>query len=282
MIRQLPFVAEKIWGCEKWCVSAHGAGESRDEGGRALSLITGDYPLLVKIIRADAPLSVQVHPDDVRAAGLGYARGKTECWYVLEAAAGAEIICGLSPARAGARFPGPGLKSVFAGGSREEIEAALNFFPACKGDLIYIPAGLIHGLTGGVRLLEVQQSSDVTYRVFDWGRGRALHLDKAMDAIMPVKPEFIRAFSGVFNSPYFSLELCGSRETPELSFVKGDVLFVAEGSGEIASGEGCFRTEEEDAWFFNGDERVALSGNLKIMKISLPAGRPEVSSGGCI
>lgn len=138
------------------------------------------FPLLVKFIDARENLSIQVHPDDGLAQQLeNYPYGKTEFWYVLEAAPDAHIYYGLS---------GRDIR-------REDLQAALRDgdllhylkrVPVRAGDVVYMPAGTVHALTAGVVVYELQQDSDITYRLYDWGRtDRAIHLDKGLQAIDP-------------------------------------------------------------------------------------------------
>ncbi len=152
------------------------------------------FPLLVKLLDASHDLSVQVHPDDVRAARLTPPdRGKTEAWYVLDARPGSRIYAGLRP-----------------GVTREALAAALptgrcgdllHSFEPRVGDCVFIPAGTVHAIGAGLMVAEIQQSSDVTYRLFDWnrvgpdGRPRALHVEAGLEAVtrfepvMPVRPQ---------------------------------------------------------------------------------------------
>lgn len=190
---------------ESWEVSAHPAAPTAvDRGplrGRALPELatrfgeallgrkavrrtpTGhDFPLLVKLLDACRPLSVQVHPSDAQTATLRPGeRGKTEMWYVLHAEPGAEVVVGLKPG------VGPAdLRQAVADG---RVEACLNRVPVHAGDSVLVPAGTVHAILPGVVLAEVQQSSDVTYRLYDWGRRpdpgarpRELHVAEALEA----------------------------------------------------------------------------------------------------
>ncbi|KPJ51947.1 MAG: hypothetical protein AMS16_07100 [Planctomycetes bacterium DG_58] len=188
---------------ESWEVSDHPHGESRvDEGplagkslhelvqtdeaalvGRGGALeVGGRFPLLYKFIDAADYLSVQVHPDD------DYARehesgdpGKTEAWYVIDADEGAKIARGV---RAGTT------RETFARAVEEDtVEQLLTFVPVKRGDVMSLPAGTVHALAPGVLVAEIQQNSDTTYRIYDWGRvgldgkPRELHVEKALDCI---------------------------------------------------------------------------------------------------
>ena len=167
-IKLTPITSEKIWGYELWIASTHPNG-TQPEFAKAVG---GDFPLLVKIIQANDTLSIQVHPDDQKALELEGPgnRGKTECWYVLDAAPDARLVYGLKD--------GASTEQLAQAIKDNKLEPYLEFVEVHKGDFIYIPAGTVHAIGGGLRLLEVQQSCDLTYRLYDWGRGREVHIDK--------------------------------------------------------------------------------------------------------
>lgn len=154
-----------------------------------------DFPLLVKLIDAAEWLSIQVHPDDALAAELlgPGSRGKTEAWYAIEAEPGAEIIAGTTPGTT----PGDLARSIREG----TIESIVERMTFRSEDVIGLPAGTIHALGPGVFLYEIQQSSDTTYRVFDWNRPstaeRPLHLEESLRAIDPnLRPKPARVGDG--------------------------------------------------------------------------------------
>lgn len=129
----------------------------------------GELPLLAKYIFTSERLSIQVHPDDEQARARGLARGKSECWTILEAEPGATLGLGLK------REVGKDeLRAAALDGS---IEQLMDWRPVAAGDFVYVPAGTIHAIGAGISLLEFQQNSDVTYRLYDYGRPRELHLD---------------------------------------------------------------------------------------------------------
>ncbi|MBO4646462.1 MAG: class I mannose-6-phosphate isomerase [Bacteroidales bacterium] len=140
-----------------------------------------DFPLLVKFIDAQENLSVQVHPDDRLAQRLYGTAGKTEMWYVIQNNPGAGLYIGLKKGVTREDF----LSAVRAG----SVDRLLNFCPVQPGDVFFIPAGTVHSLGKGVMVAEVQQSSDCTYRIFDWnrrdanGNERELHVAEALEAI---------------------------------------------------------------------------------------------------
>ncbi len=137
-----------------------------------------DLPLLLKYIFTSERLSIQVHPNDEQARALGLPHGKNECWYIFDAEPGAVLGLGLkSPADRQT------LRAAALDGS---IENMIEWRPVKAGDVIYVPAGTIHAIGAGISLLEVQQNIDVTYRLYDYGRPRELHLDAGMEVAKPL------------------------------------------------------------------------------------------------
>lgn len=143
-------------------------------GSRLLgSAIHGtQFPLLVKFLFTSEKLSVQVHPDDLWAGEHEQSLGKTEMWHVLKAAPGAAVAVGLRE-----RSSKESVRQAALDGS---IEQLLQWWPVQAGDSIYIPAGAIHAIGSGLTLCEIQQSSDITYRLYDYGRPRELHLEESL------------------------------------------------------------------------------------------------------
>lgn len=131
-----------------------------------------DAPLLAKYLFTSERLSVQVHPDDAQARSRGLPRGKSECWYILDAEPGATIGVGLRR-----HLTAEVLRSAALDGS---IVEEMDWHPVRAGDFLYVPPGTIHAIGGGISLVEFQQNSDVTYRLYDYGRPRELHLDDGM------------------------------------------------------------------------------------------------------
>jgi len=131
-------------------------------------------PLLIKTIFAREKLSVQVHPDDAMARKYGELRGKTECWYALAAEPGAQVAAGLKP--------GVNLGQIKTEIQDGTLEQSLNMLPVAAGDMVFVDAGTVHAIWPGSILLETQQNSDLTYRMYDYGRPRQLHIDKSLEA----------------------------------------------------------------------------------------------------
>ena len=145
--------------------------------GEKLSELYGteNFPVLIKFIDAKQDLSVQVHPNDKYASENEGDLGKTEMWYVIDATQGAQLVYGLREGVSKEDFK----KAV----DENKIGECLNYVDVHKGDVFFIPAGCVHAIGGGILIAEIQQSSNVTYRVYDYDRGRELHIKKALDVI---------------------------------------------------------------------------------------------------
>jgi len=205
----------------------------------------GTFPLLIKLIDARERLSVQVHPDNEAAAQWG-GEAKTEMWYVLEADPGAAVFAGLRPGVDPAKFQ----EAL----DHQRLEELLAVVPVRRGDAVFMPGGRVHAIDRGCLLLEVQQNSDTTYRIYDWGRvgpdgkPRPLHVEEAMRVIRwhdegaaKVQPRRL-GFMGeselweVLNCAYFRMERLVLKDDWEAandghSF---HVLFAASGQTELA------------------------------------------------
>jgi mannose-6-phosphate isomerase len=146
----------------------------RDLVGR-LACDAERFPLLIKFLFPGDKLSVQVHPDDEGARKYGQPCGKTECWYVLRANPGAQVALGLKPGVTVEEFR----KSI----EETRAEELLNWVDVYAGDMLYVAAGTVHTIGGGMVLVETQQTSDITYRLYDYGRPRELHIEKGLEAV---------------------------------------------------------------------------------------------------
>ncbi|MFL6427554.1 MAG: type I phosphomannose isomerase catalytic subunit, partial [Acidobacteriaceae bacterium] len=164
----------------------------------------GDYPLLVKILFPHDKLSVQVHPDDALAQKIGQPRGKTECWYVLDAQPGAAVALGLKPDAT--------LEAMRQAIADHSLEDLVEQVPVIKGDMIFVDAGTVHAIGPGVTLLETQQTSDITYRLYDYGRPRELHIDRGLAATRlhtgagKVTPKAEGARTRLIEQKYFTVD----------------------------------------------------------------------------
>lgn len=266
---------EKIWGGDKlqtefgfeipsqqtgeaWVISAHPNGVSVIESPEAFKGMPFDqfykenpaffgdlddetFPLLIKILDAKENLSVQVHPDNIYGLEHEGELGKTECWYIIDAEPGAQIVYGHKV----------NSKEEF----RELVESSqwddlLRYIPVEKGEFYYVPHGTIHAIGGGVTTLETQQSSDTTYRVYDYGRvddqgnERELHLQQSMDvSLIPHKdPELAievteqagGAITHFLTNDYF--KVFKWEVTSELAVPKAEAIYLAtviDGVGEL-------------------------------------------------
>ena len=177
MFKTKPYYSARPWGYELWTLSTHSHGQSLvlPEEEPLKEYLGHSLPILIKIIKADEPLSVQVHPGDHYAQKYENDNGKTECWYILDAQPGAQLIAGLKRGLNRNK-----LSEIIENG---QLETVLKTIPVQAGDMIYIPHGTVHAIMGGLKLFEVQQSSDSTYRMYDWGREREMHIRKALDVI---------------------------------------------------------------------------------------------------
>jgi mannose-6-phosphate isomerase len=173
----------EVWLTGDQCLAATGpfAGQSLAALFRQFpALLLGpdhnapDSPLLIKILFAQQKLSVQVHPDDQLAQKYGQPRGKTECWYALAADPGAQVACGL--------VPGTTLDQIRAEIADGTLEQSLLALPVAPQDMIFVDAGTVHAIWPGSVILETQQNCDITYRIFDYGRPRELHIEKSLEA----------------------------------------------------------------------------------------------------
>ncbi len=298
MIFLRPHFVEKIWGGTKfrdefgfelnsdsigecWAISAHENGDCLIENdefkGYTLSKLYNEkpelfgrntkevFPLLVKILDANDDLSVQVHPDDKYAKRVEKQLGKTECWYILDCDDDADIVMG-HKAR-----------------TREEVELLvkdgkwdefINIRPIKKGDFFYVEPGTVHAIRKNTLIYELQQSSDVTYRLYDYGRmengkPRELHIDKSIDVI--TAPQLFEDnpgandsdFVSLVESEHFALAIAQCKDRMKFEFDDNYLLItVIEGSGiinnvAIKKGDSIILTY--------GNTDFELEGNITIM-----------------
>jgi len=202
---------------------------------------SADSPLLIKVIFAREKLSVQVHPDDRLARKYGQPRGKTECWYALAAEPSAQVALGLRPETTMSR--------VESGIEHGTLEQSLEMVPVRAGDMIYVDAGTVHAIWPGSILLETQQNSDITYRLYDYGRGRELHIEKSLEAMQlatrarKIPPIALSDRTILVDADYFRVEripvevsrASSTLPSQEESAAGLSYLFAGEGSGRITS-----------------------------------------------
>ena len=215
-------------------------------GARNYEKYGDSFPLLIKFIDAAQDLSVQVHPDDELARKRGAKFGKTEMWYVVDSAPGARLANGFkSPVD-----PADYERLVSTG----EIEEALRFCPIAPGDVFFIPAGRVHAIGKGAFVAEIQETSDITYRLYDYrrkdaeGRERQLHTAEAFDAIdfnddrgraVDYTPQLDEAVK-VVESPFFTTEVIKAAREMKLDFSGIDsfkVIIAVEGKCVVEVGD---------------------------------------------
>jgi len=191
-----------------------------------------EFPLLIKLIDAHDVLSVQVHPDDALAAQRHHASGKTEMWQVIQADPEAVIYTGFNREITREEF----LTHV----EEKKIQDVLNREPVKDGDAFFIPAGRVHAIGAGILLAEIQQTSDITYRLFDWnrleknGRPRTLHTDLAVDAIdykhFPTYRTDYKACTNrpcpIVSCPYFTVNMIWFHRPVEREYLDIDSFIV--------------------------------------------------------
>ena len=174
---------EKVWGRRDLAPWFPDVADGGAPVGEIWFEAAGDPALLVKYLFTSERLSVQVHPDDAQARAAGLPRGKDEAWVILAAEPGATIAIGLKAAH--------GRDEVEAAAKDGSLDQMMDWRPVHAGDVIYSPSGTVHAIGAGLTLVEVQQNSDTTYRLYDYGRPRELHLAAglAVSHLEPFKGE---------------------------------------------------------------------------------------------
>lgn len=216
-------------------------------GQRIYRLYGNKFPLLIKFIDASKDLSIQVHPDDTLAAERHHCWGKTELWYTLDPMPDAYIYSGLQSSITPAKLKEHIANNTFSG-------VLAKFYPR-RGDLFYLPAGRIHSIGAGNLILEIQQTSDITYRVYDYnrtdlnGKKRELHIDLALDAIdFRVHEDYMRHTDPLSNReivlkecPFFSSTLISIDSKFRLQVARYNsfrIIIATKGKGAIADNSG--------------------------------------------
>ncbi len=242
-----------------------------------------DFPLLVKIINANDNLSIQVHPDDYYAINsLGLPYGKTEMWYVIEAKENATLVAGLKEGITKSDFE----KAIEEG----TVMECLNFVPVKSGDIIDIPAGLVHAITRGLLIAEIQQNSDTTFRIYDYdrtdkeGNKRELHIKQSLEVIdfsgklstklaqgTLVKRAEDVEITHYINNHYFSIdkyELNGELFDESLQD-RFSILVFLKGTGKIEGKDYSINVNMGETVFIPAElGNYKVSGNLTYLKSS--------------
>ena len=227
----------------------------------------GEFPILAKFIDAKKDLSVQVHPDDEYALRYEGQNGKTEMWYIIDADEGASLIYG---------FKHKVSKEILERAiEKGELDKHLQKVEVHKGDLFFVPAGTVHGIGKGIILAEVQESSNVTYRVYDYdrvdknGKKRELHFDKAIQVMdMGIAPDIKRKKRLVKYYPGCSREIlcrCKYFETERIQVTKGFSFSVMENSFQVLmclDGDGQVEVDGDKPVRFSKGETVFLPAGI--------------------
>ena len=300
-----PVYFEKIWGGrglekfkkhlpkgnigESWELSCHKNGLSIIENGfykgktlKEVIKIEGEkllgknvhlenFPILIKFISAEDNLSIQVHPNNEYAKAVENENGKSELWYILKAENSSNIILGTKPCSKGE------FKNGIISGN---LEKYLNVINVKEGEAYYVNAGLVHAIGSGIVLVEIQQSSDITYRVYDYNRGRKIHINKALDVInlnilgerLKERKEILKGYNKTKygEMEYFSVEkyeINGvlQEESSERSFY---VYICIEGEGIVAYNNNEERLECGEVVLIPATlGKYYISGNLTILKV---------------
>ncbi len=314
ILKLTPAIKDNIWGgtrlsrefemvsfadrqAEAWVLSCHGDGESIIENtefkGRTLSDVLANegknylgtncekyefFPLLIKLIDANDDLSIQVHPDDEYALRVEGEYGKTEAWYIMDCDENSELIYGFKRDITEEEFR----KSI----EENTLSDYVNRVKVKKGDVFFIEAGTLHAICKGILLAEVQQNSNTTYRVYDYGRlqngkPRELHIEKAIDvtkleaATADGKPTGTTEDFGTYSETMLAecelftmkrLDITESAKVvaDESSFVS---LVALDGNGVVMHGDSCITLYKGESLFVPaGLGEVEILGNLTVLE----------------
>lgn len=252
----------------------------------------GDFPLLVKFIFSEDKLSIQVHPDDKfageheKSAG---GRGKTEMWYVVRAQPSAQVLVGLKP-----DLTCKELQAAISSGTAEDC---LKHIPLRAGDAVFVPAGTVHTIGPGLLLCEIQQHSDLTYRVYDYnrrdaaGKLRPLHIDKAFRVMRfgeqtGGKIDPVQVSRGAVKEtylaacPYFATEKWESSERIDAATTPAhfDLLVFLDGHGKIRCGRDSISYRPTQVWMLPaalGEYRIESDSHTSLLRTYVPTDMNE-------
>ena len=300
MYKFQPIIKQMIWGSESWQISGVAGSETivacGDDKGKSLNELVSqqkeklvgednykrfgnEFPLLIKFIDAKQDLSIQVHPNDEIAHKHGKSRGKTEMWFALPCAPEAQLYCGLKKQITPEEY-----KQMV---DNDTITDALARYDVKEDDTFFIPAGRIHAIGGGCVVAEIQQTSDVTYRIYDYkrkdkdGNYRELHTQLASESIdYTVLPNYRTEYQPAKNEgvqiaecPYFTTAIYDLTEPMTLDYSELDsfVILIA------VKGEGTIAANGEEMKFKKGDTillpattgEVKVSGEVKFLETSV-------------
>lgn len=230
------------------------------------------FPLLIKFIDANSNLSVQVHPNDKYAKQVENDVGKTEMWYIIDCKQGAQIVCGLND-----NVKQKDVETVINNGT---IKENIKYMDIKPGDSIYIPSGTVHAILENTLICEVQQNSNLTYRVYDWdrvgqdGKPRQLHQKKAIEVIdVNIKPVINhkenKTVSELVSSQYFNSELLQIKDSYEDKSSKKTffAMNVIKGKGLIKTKEKTYNVELGDSFIIPSNlGEYSIKGEIEILK----------------
>ncbi len=288
-----PLLKTLIWGTESWQISGVPGNETQTTEGESLNTLVqelkeklvgeanyqrfGDeFPLLIKFIDAHQDLSIQVHPTDEIAHRQGKPRGKTEMWYVMDSTPTAKLYNGLKQQITPEQY-----KAMV---EDDTICDALAQYNVKEGDCFFIPAGRIHAIGAGCYLAEIQQTSDVTYRIYDYkrrdkdGNLRQLHTQEAAESInYKVLPDYRQQYTPTQNEsqllvecPYFNTAVYDLSEGMTIDYSELDSFVILIG----LKGEGKITVDGEEVTFKGGEsmllpattKEVRTEGNIKFLE----------------
>ena len=234
------------------------------------------FPLLVKFIDAESNLSVQVHPDDKYAKRVENGSGKTEMWYIMDAGENAQIVCGVKE--------NVTKKQLEEAINSNNLEPLLNYVDIKQGDVIYIPSGTIHAILGNTLICEIQQNSNLTYRVYDWGRvgkdgkPRELHIQKAIDVVdCSLTPQIentdsLEEESNIISSEYFKTDKIKIKTNKKFSSSVETfyIMNVVKGFGKLITGNNEYEIKYGDSFIIPATlGEFELKGDMELLKTYL-------------
>ena len=280
------FETDKEIAAEGWMLASHKdgtnivgngalAGKTFDEVLRSWGDKETNFPLLIKLIDARDKLSVQVHPEDEYAYRVEHEPGKTEMWYIVDCKEGAKLIYGFTRRLDKAEFE--------ARIKNNTLDEVMNYVPVKKGDVFFIAAGTLHAIGSGMLIAEIQQNSNTTYRVSDYGRlgadgkPRQLHVEKAL-AVTKTEPHFysygdigkVKQYAygstrELARCKYFKVKSIGLNGRFRVNNKKFTSLLILEGDIRIRYTGGEIRAKKGDSIFIPGGCKAFVSGNGEVI-----------------
>ena len=295
-----PIFSERIWGVETlpnwypqpaagqpvgeaWLTAESCVANSGPLEGTSLAELTkryptafgagasAEFPLLIKTLFPREKLSVQVHPNDAQAGALGLGRGKTECWYVLSAEPGAELALGFRE-----EISLDQIRAAIADGT---LEDKLRYLPVKAGDMVFVDAGTVHSIGPGMVVLETQEYSDITYRLYDYGRPRELHVEAGLAVSRTassaglVAPVEMDGFTRLVACDYFVVDRFSLSEgrVPLGHCSQMQMLFALGEGSSVESDAGSSRLEPGRIMLLPAEDvEYRLRGRGEVIRIAPP------------